>query len=982
MDFPPAAARALRAPVAGLALLGVGLALAALASASAPQGWENATLADPPLVDSHLFAAPNTTLWFRVPGGAAKTLHLRAEADTNLSYGLYREDLSGAPNLTLYESLFINDSDPTRTFPALADYPSWNASDWLVALAGDPLDLRAASGSNITLSLGSFLSTPLDPGAKVSFSLSGHWYGASYYDYILNTSALGGQAGLWSVAVQLIAHSAPAVEVNAFLSCYGPPLCGRDDFPAAYDRIAIFPDGAHEGIGVAHGSTSTEGAGFNVGFPDASQGLVFFGLLAAPSTSGLTDISATVNISVMRLPPGAENADDAATNATNVTSHAPQRGSLVLESDFDDWFAFAGPAGGLRINGSFSGTTYSDFPERAGYLVLTPELLVFDASMNLVAAVNSEFDPHTFNCYGCAAAGGSFLLDMASPPLTEGSRYFAALIGRPNGADIPSSHYQGRLDYSLTFQFANRAPYPRPGALNYSLLEDTPGAVDLAAAFIDHDGDALTFSAYLGGAELLLSFSLLGTNLSFTPGADGFGNASFSLTVTDRWPGGSGVFALTLFFAPVEDPPSSVGVLPTVVWDQGTTSLPYNVTPYFSDPDPEPLSFVAGLPPQVSAASCGAGCFTFLPIDNDTFGNFTGNITARDPAGASASLVLRLTVQHVNRPPAVNASAPPNITLISGKGATRLAVGDFCHDPDGDALALAYLGAMPTPDPFGAVPAPTGPGDLLLSVSDPSLDGNWTVALECRDPANARARFDLAVEVRLADYPPYFRSRAPPLTEVNAPEDSSLLFGLEAVDPEGDSLIYWWKIDGRSVTNARSNTTLLWFTFVDAGIHTVEGFASDPAGHTISLVWTLVVSDVDRPPTCAILVTDGTQGPAGTLRHLAADGFDPDGDPLSYTWAVNDTFASGDDAFAPTLAAGTLKITLSIRARAAQTNCSVVLAGVAAPATGPTPSQNATAPPNQPGFLPGPGVALAGLGLIVGAGLAGQRTRKRRRMRR
>jgi hypothetical protein len=84
------------------------------------------------------------------------------------------------------------------------------------------------------------------------------------------------------------------------------------------------------------------------------------------------------------------------------------------------------------------------------------------------------------------------------------------------------------------------------------------------------------------------------------------------------------------------------------------------VRDFFSDPNGDPLSFVAtGQPASVVLSSSGVAAGKL--VDND-IGNYTVRVTATDPGGLSWQITFALTVNAANTPPVVNAGADRNVT--------------------------------------------------------------------------------------------------------------------------------------------------------------------------------------------------------------------------------------------------------------------------------------------------------------------------------
>jgi len=106
-----------------------------------------------------------------------------------------------------------------------------------------------------------------------------------------------------------------------------------------------------------------------------------------------------------------------------------------------------------------------------------------------------------------------------------------------------------------------------------------------------------------------------------------------------------------------------------------------------------------------------------------------------------------------------------------------------------------------------------------------------------------------------------------------------------AVDPEGEKLNYTWSTTGGKITDSGDTIT---FDTADAapGTYTVSVVVADRK-HEVGCSTDITVLKKNYPPTIAVdpASVTITQGESAVLKANAAD---PNKDPLTYTWTVND----------------------------------------------------------------------------------------------
>ncbi len=168
------------------------------------------------------------------------------------------------------------------------------------------------------------------------------------------------------------------------------------------------------------------------------------------------------------------------------------------------------------------------------------------------------------------------------------------------------------------------------------------------------------------------------------------------------------------------------------------------------------------------------------------------------------------------------------------------------------------------------------------------------------------------------DSPILVNSIQPAPGPVTINENEKIDFLLSAYDPDGNPLEYSWKVDGAEVStdSGYSFTT----DFTSAGTYTVtldvtDNFSSTGNSRsTLAFTWTVTVTDVDQ----VIIVNDIQPAPgpvtitdSETITFLFS-GYDPDSNPLVYSWKVNGAEVATDSSYLFTMAGGIYPVALDV----------------------------------------------------------------------
>ena len=179
--------------------------------------------------------------------------------------------------------------------------------------------------------------------------------------------------------------------------------------------------------------------------------------------------------------------------------------------------------------------------------------------------------------------------------------------------------------------------------------------------------------------------------------------------------------------------PAAVGTIPGLTLTAGDTES-VDVSSYFSDPDGDALSYVAGTSgAEVATASVSGSTVTVTGVAP---GTATVTVTARDPGGLSVQQSFTVTVP--NRAPEVTETISPQ--TIGLDEALEVQAHLLFSDPDGDSLTYDASSS----DPGVAAAEAVVDGEFqVVSVSA----GTTTITVTATDPGglSAQVMFELTV---------------------------------------------------------------------------------------------------------------------------------------------------------------------------------------------------------------------------------------------
>ncbi|MCZ0933583.1 MAG: Ig-like domain-containing protein [Gemmatimonadetes bacterium] len=419
--------------------------------------------------------------------------------------------------------------------------------------------------------------------------------------------------------------------------------------------------------------------------------------------------------------------------------------------------------------------------------------------------------------------------------------------------------------------------------------------------FSDPDGDRLTFSATTSNASVA-TVSVSGSRVTIEAVAEG----SATVTVTARDPDGLTAeqdVGVTVHSPQGNRAPTAVGTIDAQTVDGGS-SVTVDVSPHFSDPDGDALTYAAtSSNASVATATTSGSSVTARGVAG---GTATITVTARDPGGLSARQRIRVTVP--NRAPTGRA-IPAQV--VAADGTATLDLSSYFTDPDGDRLR--YRGSS---SDTGVATASVVGRSLTIR---PVGSGTATITVTARDQGGLSASQDVAVTVQARANRPPSGSSIPAQT-LTVGGTATLDLTAHFTDPDGDALTFAGSSNSPAVATAGVIGNTLTIRAVASGSATVTATTTDPGGLTASETIAVTVARPDNQPPAAT----GTI-PAQTLNanesaaiQLSSYFDDPDADALTYAAAVSRTgvataSVSGSRVTVTGVARGTVTVTITAR---------------------------------------------------------------------
>ncbi|MCK5050531.1 MAG: PKD domain-containing protein [Candidatus Cloacimonetes bacterium] len=493
-----------------------------------------------------------------------------------------------------------------------------------------------------------------------------------------------------------------------------------------------------------------------------------------------------------------------------------------------------------------------------------------------------------------------------------------------------STDTETKIDYITVL---NSTPFVQNPITDFSFDEDTSNtSIDLNNVFDDADlpyGDVLSFS-YSGNTYI--DVSIVSGIVTLTPDPDWFGYEDITFTATDDSLASIND-EVRITIDPVNDAPVINSYYPSyspVTIDETESQLFWVSA---SDIDCDPLSYqwyVDDVPQTGQTDSTytqttdytSAGTYMIKCIVDDGVAERTVGFSRVDKANninldsednrATDFQEWQLIVNDVDQEIVVNDIQPPTGDVTINELETINFFID-AYDPDGNPLEYSWK-------LDGVEESTTSTYDFI---TDYTSAGNYLVTLDMTDNfTDNLLYYEWNVIVNDIDQEIIVNDIQPTPGPVTINETETINFFIDAYDPDGNPLEYSWKLNGfeESTTSTYDFTT----DYTSAGNYLVtldvtDNFTdrSDNSRNELNYSWTVMVNDVDQE----IVVNDIQPAPGPvTINETETinffiDAYDPDGNPLEYSWkldGVEESTTSTYDFTTDYASAGEYVVTLEV----------------------------------------------------------------------
>ena len=301
------------------------------------------------------------------------------------------------------------------------------------------------------------------------------------------------------------------------------------------------------------------------------------------------------------------------------------------------------------------------------------------------------------------------------------------------------------------------------------------------------------------------------------------------------------------------------------------------------DPEGEPLTYSWEM-----SDGTNLGNTADVTLSNMAAGNYVAILIVADQKGAQDVFVVNFTVKSPDIPINFPPTAIGYAGFPSGNIAPAIAdlIGDQSYDPEGSALTYTWKKLDNSVISHQANTSVSGLGAGVhyykLYVNDGQDDGMMIVPAVVVAPDDTTDYAPIALA-----YPEFPNGNV-------APADVNLI-GSNSYDPEGEPLTYSWEMsDGTNLGNTADVT----LTGLAEGNYSAILTVTDPQGHQdVFVVSFVVLSKTNQRPIALAYpeFPNGNIAPA-TVILKGSRSYDPEGEPLTYSWEMSDGTNLGNTA--------------------------------------------------------------------------------------
>ncbi len=357
----------------------------------------------------------------------------------------------------------------------------------------------------------------------------------------------------------------------------------------------------------------------------------YVGMLEAPENMTVESDPAMISIDGAFMDPDGDELTYSVTSAdesivmvslsgTNLTITPVSKGMTMVTITASD--------GHLNIAAALEVTVHNSAPKFVG--MLDDQTMTVESDPIMIAIEGLFMDPDgdelTYEVSSDDDAVATATLSSSHMTLTAVSKGMTTVTVTASDGDIHSS-----VSFNLTI--ANAEPNYL-GTLNDQIVTKTlPMTVSVEGAFMDPDGDELTYEA-TSEDTAIATVSMSGTDLTIDGVAAG--TTTISVTASDGELQVTGNFMVT-----IETIPNAVGTIADQTLQVGGAAETMDVAQYFADEDGDSLTYTAAGTGNAATIAITGTEFSMTPY---TKGTTSVVITAADPKNRSATQEFMIMV--------------------------------------------------------------------------------------------------------------------------------------------------------------------------------------------------------------------------------------------------------------------------------------------------------------------------------------------------
>ena len=405
---------------------------------------------------------------------------------------------------------------------------------------------------------------------------------------------------------------------------------------------------------------------------------------------------------------------------------------------------------------------------------------------------------------------------------------------------------------------------------------DSAQIVNLSTYFVN--GGALTYAA-VSTDPSKATVDVAGPIATITPVAEG--TTTIMVTASNSAGSTTQTMVVVVTAAPNRAPVAAGTILPVTLTAEDSAQT-VNVSPYFSDPDSDTLSYTAvSANTSKATASVSGSIITITPVAE---GTTTVQVTASDGSLTATQTIVVLVNPPPNRAPVASGIIVP-VTLTAGDSPTNLDVSSYFSDADGDRLT------------YTAVSSDTSKATVSVSGSiitiTPVAEGAMTITVMAQDLEGLTITQAVAVTVNPApNRAPVTSGTIAPITLTAGDSPQTVNLSTYFSDPDGDRLGYTAVSANTGVATVTVSNATVTISPVAAGGTMIMVIVQDTDGLTVTQNIAVTVNPApNRTPVAVGTISSITLTAGDSTQTVDVSIYfsDPDGDRLVYTAASANT---------------------------------------------------------------------------------------------